>query len=113
MVTITVPKELGKNKDLVAVPRKSYEAFLAWQKGVKSKKTFAPAADEKKRWGAQKRILLAETTRRSKSSGMNWQILVDSARRFFFSALNMTRFVSIATKNATLVGCTVLALSRS
>ncbi len=54
MATITVPKELGKNKDLVAVPRKSYEAFLAWQKKVKSKKTFAPTADEKKAAGRAK-----------------------------------------------------------
>lgn len=48
MTTITIPKELHKDKDLVAVPRGTYEEFLAWQKKVKSIKTFKPSASVKR-----------------------------------------------------------------
>ena len=48
MTTITIPKELTKNKDLIAVPRDIYEDFLAWQKIIKSVKTFIPTARDKK-----------------------------------------------------------------
>ena len=46
--TITIPKDLVSVMDLVAVPRTSYEAFLAWQKKIKSLNTFAPTTAEKK-----------------------------------------------------------------
>ena len=48
MSIITVPKELSKSKDLIAVPRKAYEEFLFWQKKIKSIKTFKPTVSEKK-----------------------------------------------------------------
>ncbi len=48
MTTITIPKALTKDANLVAVPRATYEEFLAWQKRVKSRKTFAPTAAERK-----------------------------------------------------------------
>ncbi len=46
MTTITIPKELVKRKDLVAVPRDTYEEFLVWLKQVKSTKTFKPTKAE-------------------------------------------------------------------
>ena len=48
MPTITIPKELRDRKDLIAVPRRAYEEFLAWQKKIKSEKTFKPTHHEKK-----------------------------------------------------------------
>ena len=48
MTTITIPKELTKNRDLVAVPRHTFEEFLSWQKKVKAVKTFQATAGEKK-----------------------------------------------------------------
>ena len=52
MPTITVPKEILKNKDLIAVPRVVYEKFLAWQKSWQKKaktfKTFRPTTTDKK-----------------------------------------------------------------
>jgi len=48
MTTITIPKKLTSNRDLIAVPRDLYEAFLAWQEKVKSQKTFRPTAAERK-----------------------------------------------------------------
>ncbi len=46
MTTITIPKELAERKDLVAVPRNTYEEFLVWLKQVKSVKTFKPTKTE-------------------------------------------------------------------
>ena len=48
MATIIISKELAKNKTLVAVPRDAYEQFIAWQKKVKSAKTFEPTVAERK-----------------------------------------------------------------
>ena len=48
MTTVTIPKEMIENKDLVAVPRRAYKEFLAWQKKIKSVKTFTPSAAEKR-----------------------------------------------------------------
>lgn len=48
MTTITIPKKTAKNKELVAVPRSVYEDFLAWQKMVKSARTFRPTIAQKK-----------------------------------------------------------------
>ena len=48
MTIITIPKEIIKNKDLVAVPKNIYKDFLAWQKKMRSVKTFVPTASEKK-----------------------------------------------------------------
>lgn len=48
MTTITVPKELSQEKNLIAVPRTTYEEFLVWQKKVKSVKTFKPTVTLKK-----------------------------------------------------------------
>lgn len=48
MTTIIIPKDLAKNKTLVAVPHEAYEQFIAWQKKIKSTRTFEPTAAEKK-----------------------------------------------------------------
>ncbi|MFA4890681.1 MAG: hypothetical protein WC587_03605 [Candidatus Paceibacterota bacterium] len=48
MTTITIPKEIAKNKDLIAIPRNIYEDFLAWQKRIKSVKTFTLTVKQKK-----------------------------------------------------------------
>ena len=48
MTTVTIPSELADRKDLVAVPREEYEQFVAWQREVKSKKTFIPTQSQKK-----------------------------------------------------------------
>ena len=44
MAIVTIPKELSKNENLIAVPRNIYEDFLIWQKRVKSAKTFKPTS---------------------------------------------------------------------
>lgn len=46
MATVTILKELAERKDLVAVPRSTYEEFLVWLKQVKSAKTFKPTKAE-------------------------------------------------------------------
>ena len=48
MTTVTIPAELADRPDLVAVPRDEYEKFIAWQRSLKSAKTFVPTASEKK-----------------------------------------------------------------
>ncbi len=35
MATITIPRKLMKNDDLVIIPRQEYEAFARWEKAVK------------------------------------------------------------------------------
>ena len=48
MATLTIPKEFAERNDLVAVPRETFEQFVAWQKRIKSRKTFVPSAADKK-----------------------------------------------------------------
>ncbi|KKT57450.1 MAG: hypothetical protein UW81_C0006G0020 [Candidatus Giovannonibacteria bacterium GW2011_GWC2_44_9] len=48
MATITIPKELAQNKDLIAVPRNTYGEFLTWLKKIKSARTFKPTKAELK-----------------------------------------------------------------
>ena len=48
MATITIPKKIIPNQNLIAIPHNLYEEFLAWQEMVKSKKTFKPTSSEKK-----------------------------------------------------------------
>jgi hypothetical protein len=48
MATITIPKNLIKNDDLVVIPRKEYEEFYQWKETVKPFKTFMPTATQKK-----------------------------------------------------------------
>lgn len=48
MNTIIIPKNLFKEKNLIAVPRKAYEEFLTWQKKIKFVKTYKPAKSELK-----------------------------------------------------------------
>jgi len=48
MATLTIPKEFAARKHLVAVPREAFEEFVAWQKKMKSRRTFVPTAAEKK-----------------------------------------------------------------
>lgn len=46
MTTITIPKEIDKNQELVAVPKKAFEEFLAWQEKMGSLRTFKPTQSE-------------------------------------------------------------------
>ena len=46
--TITIPKNLILNQNLIAIPHNLYEEFLAWQEMMKSKKIFKPTSTEKK-----------------------------------------------------------------
>lgn len=55
MPTITLPKNLPPKTDLIAVPRTVYEEFLAWQKQIKSKKTFNPTAEDTRDLAAARR----------------------------------------------------------
>lgn len=48
MTTVTIPKELVKNKELIAVPRHLYDEFIEWHKFMKSFKTYIPTVAEKK-----------------------------------------------------------------
>ena len=48
MATITIPKNLIKNDDLVVIPRKEYEEFYQWKETGKMFKTFTPTAAQKK-----------------------------------------------------------------
>lgn len=48
MPTITISTELNNKEKLIAVPQTTYEEFLAWQKKIKSAKTFKPTIAEKK-----------------------------------------------------------------
>ena len=48
MATITIPKNLIKNDDLVVIPRKEYEEFYQWKKTAKLFKTFTPTATQKR-----------------------------------------------------------------
>jgi hypothetical protein len=48
MATVTISKALSERRDLVAIPRAEYERFVAWQRNVKSARTFLPTEAEKK-----------------------------------------------------------------
>jgi len=48
MPTITIPKELAKDKELIAVPRRLYDEFIAWQEKIKSARTFKATPTERK-----------------------------------------------------------------
>ena len=47
MATITIPKNLIKNDDLVIIPRKEYEEFYQWKEAAKLFKTFTPTVAQK------------------------------------------------------------------
>ena len=47
MATITIPKNLIKNDDLVIIPRKEYEEFYQWKETAKLFKTFTPTVAQK------------------------------------------------------------------
>ena len=48
MTTVVIPQNIGKTKELVAVPRNVYEEFLEWHKVMKSIRVARPTATEKK-----------------------------------------------------------------
>ena len=48
MTIITIPKELSRNKDLIAVPGNMYAKYIAWLKSMKSEKTFKPTKGDSK-----------------------------------------------------------------
>ncbi len=48
MTTVVIPQNIGKTKELVAVPRNVYEEFLEWHKSKKSIRATKPSAIEKK-----------------------------------------------------------------
>lgn len=47
MTTITIPKNLIKNDELVVIPRKEYEEFSQWKDIIKSFKVFTPTKKQK------------------------------------------------------------------
>jgi predicted transcriptional regulator len=48
MTTITIPKKLNLDRELIAVPRNIYEKFLIWQEMIKSRKIVKLTSAEKK-----------------------------------------------------------------
>ena len=46
MPTITIPSNINAKEQLIAVPKRTYEEFLVWQKKIKSAKTFKPTKSE-------------------------------------------------------------------
>ncbi|MEK7099406.1 MAG: hypothetical protein AAB916_02720 [Patescibacteria group bacterium] len=48
MSVITIPKGLNQKEKLIAVPQTTYEDFLAWQKKMKSARTFKPTVADKR-----------------------------------------------------------------
>jgi len=48
MPTITIPKKLIKNDDLVIIPRKEYEEYYQWKEVAKLFKTFTPTTAQKR-----------------------------------------------------------------
>lgn len=48
MTTIIIPKNISKNEELVAIPKKEYAEFFVWQKTSKKYKTFTPTVAQKK-----------------------------------------------------------------
>lgn len=47
MNTITIPKKLAGQGDLIIIPRKEYEELVGWKEMMKTFKTFTPTAAEK------------------------------------------------------------------
>ncbi|MEK7541235.1 MAG: hypothetical protein AAB533_00025 [Patescibacteria group bacterium] len=48
MPTITIPKNITIDQDLIAVPGRLYNEFVEWQEKIKSVRTFKPTAAEKR-----------------------------------------------------------------
>jgi len=48
MTTITIPKELVKNKELIAIPRQEYDEFIEWQGKIKSAGIFKLTVSQKR-----------------------------------------------------------------
>jgi len=48
MTTLTIPKELTRERELVAVPLKNYKEFLERQKRIKSRREFNSSTAERK-----------------------------------------------------------------
>ena len=48
MATITIPKKLIKNNDLIIIPRKEYEELVVWREVIKSFKNFTPTFAQKR-----------------------------------------------------------------
>lgn len=48
MTTTIAPKRITTNKNFIAVPRRAYAEFLAWQKKIKAIKTFKPTVADKR-----------------------------------------------------------------
>lgn len=46
MPVITIPKNMPQIERFVAIPEKTYEEFLEWQKWIKSMRTFKPTAKD-------------------------------------------------------------------
>ena len=49
MTVVTIPEEITKNKELIAIPRQEYEAFSKWQKMFRTFKSNAKDKSELKR----------------------------------------------------------------
>jgi len=58
MATITIPKKLAREGDLVVIPRREYEALVR----LKKMKEFVPAAAQKKALAKAEKNLRGEKT---------------------------------------------------
>lgn len=48
MNTIVIPQDIHGVRELVAVPKTAYRAFLAWQRTLKAENSYAPSAAERR-----------------------------------------------------------------
>lgn len=46
MTTITIPKELSRDNDLVAIPKNAYKEFLDWLKNSTPVRTYKPTKND-------------------------------------------------------------------
>ncbi|MEK7208209.1 MAG: hypothetical protein AAB699_01515 [Patescibacteria group bacterium] len=48
MTTITIPKHLSRQAELIVVPRSDYEEFSVWQRKIRNAKIYRPTPAEKR-----------------------------------------------------------------
>ncbi|MBI2669896.1 MAG: hypothetical protein HYX20_02025 [Candidatus Yanofskybacteria bacterium] len=66
MTTVIIPQNIGKTKELVAVPRDIYEEFLEWHKQTKMAKTL-------KLTKSQKQALARARSNFAKGKYLTWE----------------------------------------
>lgn len=74
MTTVTIPKELSGEKDLVAVKKSMYQEFLAWAKSTNSEHALTPNK------ATAKRLMVAE---RNIVTGKNLSPIFNTPQELF------------------------------